>query len=137
MSAGVSRGLLSTEAGLSRAIVTSKLAPAAVADKAISLLQREPVGGFHWRAKCEWAAGLASGGPDDRGRRLFTEAGRTDARYVAHLARLAFRGGRETDGWGRPTPGAAWGRTLPTPAQFHRLRAAIERIYDELGGRIG
>lgn len=130
MSAGVSRGLLSTEAGLSRVIIAPKPAPAAVADRVIALLQREPIGGFHWRERAQWAQRLAKGDPDERGRRLLTDAGKSDARYVAHVSTLAWRGGTDKDG--KP-----WGLALPAEGQWGRVRAAIERIYRELNGGIG
>ncbi len=136
MSGLVSRGLIVTEDRLSKMVVTSKPAPQAVADRVISLLQREPVSGFHWKERAQWALRLARGDPAERGRRLLTDAGRSDARYVAHVATVAWRGGRETDGWGNPKHGGTWGRTLPTSSQWSHLRASIARIYVELNGGV-
>ncbi|MFZ0700067.1 MAG: hypothetical protein WAN74_07780 [Thermoplasmata archaeon] len=129
MSALISRGLIATEDRLSKMIVTSRPAPQAVADRVIALLQREPVGGFHWRERAEWSRRLARGDPDERGRRLLTDAGRMDARYVARVSTIAQRRTHTSEGEPR-------GLSLPSPAQWSLLRAAIGRIYEELGGRL-
>ena len=129
MSALVSRGLIATEDRFSKMVVTSRPPPQAIADRVIALLQREPVGGFHWKERAQWAQRLARGDSDERGRRLLTDAGRSDARYIAHLATLAWRGGITKEG-------ERWGHLVPLGRQWSLLRVAIERIYDELyGGR--
>lgn len=135
MAPRVRRGLLATEAGLARVPVTVALTGRQIADRAIARLRAEPTGGYRWKEKAEWGRRLAQGKPDDRGRRLWTDAGRADARYVARLATRAYRGGPETDGWGNPLPAPAWGMVLPSDAQFAHLRGSLARIYDELNGR--
>ena len=119
MSFRASRGLIGVEVALSRTVVAPTRSPRDIADRAVSLLQHEPIGGFHWREREQWGRRLARGDPDDKGRRIFSDACRRDARFVA---RSAWR--------------AAHGRLPSTAIQWGQIRAAIERIYAELhGGR--
>jgi hypothetical protein len=110
----VSRGLLSTEArGL------SQLGPADPDERTVRVIGRlrdAPAGDFSWKERAQWAARLSRGDGDERGRRLFSEAGRMDARYVARISRRALRG------------------ELPDGKQWGNLRESLRRIFIELGG---
>jgi hypothetical protein len=108
----VARGLLRVENG---PILTSKLGADEIAEKRIALLRAEPSRGYHWRETYDWAKRLASGKGDERGRRILTDAGFANAKYVAKVAHRA-----------------ALGHELPTEQQFLYLRGSIERLHEEL-----
>ena len=86
----VSRGLLGTQARGAAMFVAAD--PEDAADRAFDRLADAPAGDYAWRECAQWASRLYRGDGDERGRRLFTEAGRTDARYVARVSRRALRG---------------------------------------------
>jgi hypothetical protein len=111
----VSRGLLATEAHSARALSPGE--PCEVAARVYSRLCDAPAYDYAWKERAEWAARLYRGAGDERGRRLYSEAGRTDARYVARVARRALRG---------QLPGSK--------AEWGHLRESIRRIFSELGG---
>ncbi len=123
----VARGLIATETrGLAR------LRPADYEDAAargFARVRDEPVGGYAWRDRRDWAARLARRDPDGYGRRVLTDAGLSDCRYVARVSFRAYRRG-----------------LLPaSPAEWGHLRESIRRIYEDLassaapsmGGRAG
>ena len=111
----VSRGLLATEARSLRALTPGD--PGEIADRVYARLTEAPAGDYAWRERAQWAARLYRGDGDERGRRLFSDAGRMDARYVARISRRALRGDL-------PYGKIAWGH----------LRESIRRILSELGG---
>lgn len=108
----VSRGLLRTEAR----VVFGGVDPEALTETAILRLQAEPVGGFAWKEKAQWARRLAHGNSDFYGRRIFSDAGKSDCRYVARVARRAWKKGSP------PKSRREWGN----------LRAGLGRIFTEL-----
>jgi hypothetical protein len=108
----ISRGLLATD---SKPLVR-KLDPEELAERRIIRLQSDPLKGYSWKETWQWAARLARGDGDERGRRLFSDAGFTDARYVQRIAH------RAALGIGLPETKVDWGH----------LRNAIERIHEEL-----
>ncbi|HEY1198436.1 MAG TPA: hypothetical protein VGG32_06895 [Thermoplasmata archaeon] len=109
----ISRGLLATAA---RPILPTGMDPEELAERRITTLATDPPKGYHWRETYEWAARLYRGDGDDRGRRIFSDAGRSDARYVSRVAHRA-----------------ALGRGLPsTPREWGHLRKSIERLHAEL-----
>jgi hypothetical protein len=116
----VSRGLLMTEArGLSRA-VGGKMSAELVAAKAFAKLHADVPGGYSWRETWDWARRLGRGDSDFRGRRVYSDAGRSDCRYVARIAHRAYSS-----------------LTLPdSPRAWGNLRESIARIYAELAGGV-
>lgn len=114
----VSRGLIHTEAsGMARA-VGGRMAPEDVAGKAFGRLLTEVPGGYAWRELRDWARLLARGGADFRGRRIFSDAGRSDCRYLARVAHRAYHARNLPEGL------KAWGH----------LRESIKRTHLELAG---
>jgi hypothetical protein len=111
----VARGVLATESRGLRALAPGD--PDEVAARVLSRLATSPAGDYAWRERSQWAARLYRGDGDERGRRLYSEAGRMDARYVARVSRRALRGEL-------PSSKVAWGN----------LRESIRRILRELGG---
>ena len=111
----VSRGLLGVETRSVRAFAPGD--PDEVAARVFSRLADSPAGDYAWRERAQWAARLYRGDGDERGRRLFSDAGRMDARYVARVSRHALRGGL-------PASKVEWGH----------LRESLRRILCELGG---
>lgn len=76
--------------------------------------------GSMWKERMQWAQNLARGGAEFYGRRVLTDAGRSDCRYVARIARAAYHKGE------LPRDKSAWGR----------LRESIRRIYQDLNAGI-
>ncbi len=109
----VSRGLFATEARARHALAPGD--PDEITARVLSRLRDAPVRDFAWRERAEWAARLYRGDGDERGRRLFTDAGRSDARYVARVSRRALHGAL-------PAGKTEWGH----------LREALRRILVEL-----
>ena len=112
----VTRGLLRTEAGLAR-LVQAPTAPDEVATRAYGRLAKEVPGGYAWRELRDWARLLARGGADFRGRRVFTDAGRADCRYLARVAHRAYHSCK-----------------LPVGTQWGHLRESLRRTHLELAG---
>ena len=113
----VSRGLLATEARSLRALAPGD--PDETTSRVFSRLRDAPVRDFAWKERAGWAARLYRGDGDERGRRLFSDAGRMDARYVARVSRRALKG------------------LLPeTKVEWGHLRESLRRIFLELGGAV-
>ncbi len=108
----VSRGLLATE----RRVVFGRTDPDAATDAAFARLLSEPAGGYAWKEKAQWARRLAHGKSDFYGHRIFSDAGRTDCRYIARVARRAWKKGS------LPDSKRAWGN----------LRESLRRVFAEL-----
>ncbi len=111
----VSRGLLATETRSLRMLSPGD--PEDVAGRIFSRLSSAPPGDYAWRERAQWAARLYRGDGDERGRRLFTEAGKSDARYIARVSRRALRG-----------------RVPSNKIEWGHLRESVRRILRELGG---
>ncbi len=110
----VSRGLLATEGR----VTFGRTDHDALTESAIKRLREEPAEGYAWKEKAQWARRLAKGESDFYGHRGFSDAGRSDCRYVAKVARRAWKKGH-----------------LPeTPREWGNLRESIRRIFAELGG---
>ena len=109
----VSRGLLATESRSLRALAPGD--PDEVAARIYSRLAESPAGDYAWRERTQWAARLYRGDGDWHGRRLFSDAGRMDARYVARVSRRALRG-----------------ELPPGKVEWGHLRESIRRILVEL-----
>ena len=69
-----------------------------------------------WRELRELCLTLGHGGSDHLGRRVFSDAGKSDCRYVARIAFGARRGSELSD------------------RQWSLLRASLRRIFQELEG---
>lgn len=111
----VSRGLLVTESRSLRALAPGD--PDETALRVLDRLRQAPAGDYAWRERAQWAARLYRGDGDERGRRLFSDAGRSDARYVARVSRRALRG-----------------RPPESKVEWGHLRESLRRILTELGG---
>lgn len=110
----VSRGLLATERRSLRALAPRD--PEIVAGLAFDRLSTEPAGGYAWKERVQWASRLARGDGDEFGRRLLTDAGKADARYIARVSRRALHG-----------------RTPEGKIELGHLRSSLRRIMVELG----
>ena len=111
----VSRSLLRVEEQARRAFAPGD--PEGAAARAFDRLRDSPAGGYVWRERADWAARLYRGDGDERGRRLFSDARRMDARYVARVSRRAMHGQL-------PESKVEWGH----------LRESMRRILTELRG---
>ncbi len=109
----VSRGLLLTESRSLLQLRPSK--PEDAASKAFSRLQSAPAGDYAWKSRRDWASRLCKGRSDEFGRRLYSDAAKLDARYVAKVSRRALKGVL-------PTTNYQWGH----------LRNSLLRIHLEL-----
>ena len=79
-------------------------------------LRAAPAGGYAWKEARDHFRDLARGDPDHLGRRLYTDAGKSNARYVARVAWRAYHA-----------------KEVPvTPRQWGLLEAAIRRTFEEL-----
>ena len=79
-------------------------------------LRAAPPGGYQWKEARDHFRDLARGDPDHLGRRLYTDAGKSNARYVARVAWRAYHA-----------------KEVPTTArQWGLLEAAIRRSFEEL-----
>lgn len=113
----VTRGLLATQvrgAPGMRAVPWRDRVERRMAD-----LRHPGLQGTAWRELADQFSELAGGGPDHLGRRVYTDAGRMDCRYVARMAR---RGAR---------------REELTEVQWAHLRASLGRVYCELEEGLG
>lgn len=109
----VSRGLLKT--GNRSPLGRSKDADLLTSNR-LTILRTDPLKGYHWRETYQWASRLVRGEPDLHGRRLFSDASRSNARYVARVAHRA--------SLGHELP--------PTPRKWSLFEASMTRVYEEL-----
>lgn len=116
VTARVSRGLLATESR----VIFGRVDAASAAEVAFERLSGELPRGYAWKERTQWARRLARGDSDSYGRRVFSDAGRSDCRYVAKVCRRAWKKGSLPEG-------RAWGN----------LRASLLRIFEELRGEEG
>jgi hypothetical protein len=114
MTSRVSRGLLATESR----VIFGRVDATNAAEVAFERLSSEPPRGYAWKERAQWARRLARGDADFYGRRVFSDAGRSDCRYVAKVCRRAWNKGNLPEG-------RAWGN----------LRASLLRTFEELCGR--
>lgn len=111
----VSRGLITTETRSLRALRPSD--PQDAAARAYITLVDAPAGHYAWRERRDWASRLGRGDSDQFGRRLFSDAGRSDARFIARVSRRALRG------------------LLPAnKIQWGHVRQSLIRVHRELAG---
>lgn len=113
MTPSVSRGILATQGR----VIFGRTDPGHLTEVAFGRLRQEPRGGYAWKEKAQWTRRLARGDSDFYGRRILSDAGRSDCRYVAKVCRRAWK--KEILPEGR-----AWGN----------LRASLLRIFEELRG---
>jgi hypothetical protein len=110
---GVSRGILATQGR----VIFGRTDAAHVTETAFARLRQEPPGGYAWKEKVHWARRLARGDSDFYGRRVLSDAGRSDCRYVAKVCRRA---------WKKDV--------LPEGRTWGNLRESLRRIFTELAG---
>ncbi len=110
----VSRGLLATQAR----VTFGRTDPDAATETAFGRLRASPPAGYAWKERAQWARRLARGDSDFYGRRILTDAGRSDCRYVAKVCRRACKKRKLPEGK------QAWGH----------LRESLRRIFIELSG---